>query len=270
MPRHQRRGQVPLTRRDADLVQVEQHRAVMGQQQVSPVRVAVNRSPAQHTAEVFEAFLDLGHPSAQNAEPPLRHLLPAGFIQPPPRALKGAPRWKAVLEVRSATVELTEQAAEFAERKAPRPVLPVVPPNGDSAGAAHKWLFQSLEGQGLGSRNAFRAKTTRELDGTGDRLRGSLRPRHAQERLQGRGVEQRVLAKTHQAQFGTGTPEFLERLLSVPFGVTRSPWLRTQLCHERIEVLALCRQICIAYPDGPAIPSISLPSEPTRPRTCHR
>jgi hypothetical protein len=100
----------------------------MGQENVSPVRVAVNRPPAQHTAEVFEAFLDLGYPSAQDAEPPLRRSLPAGFIQPPPRALKGAPCWKAVFEVCGATVELTEQAAEVAEREALRTVFPVVTP----------------------------------------------------------------------------------------------------------------------------------------------
>src|SRR6266508_3157652 len=98
--------------------------------------------------------------------------------------------WKAVFEVRGATMELTEQVAEFAEREALRPVFLVVSPNGDSAGAAHKWLFQSLEGQGLGSWNAFRPKATGNRHGGGDRLRGFLRPRHAQERLQGRGVEQ--------------------------------------------------------------------------------
>src|SRR6266511_1727091 len=135
----------------------------MGQEDVSSVRVAVNGSPAQHTAEVFEAFLDLGHLFAQDAEPPLRRPLLAGFIQPQPRALKGMPCWKAVFEVRGATVELTEQAAEFAEREAPRTVFLVVAPNGDSAGAASKGLFQSLEGQRLGSRHASRAKTTRKL-----------------------------------------------------------------------------------------------------------
>jgi hypothetical protein len=62
----------------------------------------------------------------------------------------------------------------------------------------------------------------------------------------------------------------VERLLSGPFGVTRLPWLRTQLCHERIEFLALSRQIRLAYPVGPGIPSTSLASEPTRPSACPR
>src|SRR6266511_2619058 len=167
-------------------------------------------------------------------------------------------------------VELTEQAAEFAERELPRTVFPVVPPNGDGFPAAHEWLLHRLEGQRLGSRDALCAKTMRELDATGDRLQGFLGPRHAQERLQGRGVEQRVLAETHQAQFGAGTPEFVKRLLSSPFGVTRPPRLRSRLCYERIEFVALSRQIRLAYPVGPAIPSTSLASEPTRPRTCRR